>query len=398
MNSLEPDRMSSRELQVAAIATAQNVVSHARWQDPNRLWPETPLSTLHHPSSFYTGSLGVSQFLLNVANATGNHNLVSASLEAVNWSISNYPINSPRSLSGLFFGQAWLPLLLYQLSQSMADPRLTEMSLDVAEQLPQVPQTVLDISNGLAGVGFMHTYLYSRTNDDTQLRYAESIAKILAKTVIRSPDGSATWLSRGKQYWGFAHGIAGIGYFYQTLFNMTNNEEYAALSDGAWKTLLSNTVSTAAGKGMSWRRHPDDSSPPWSHWCNGASGVGWFALARTKQGEGVALKRVAYSVEQSSAIGTLCVCHGIAGDGMFLVTLGRVRGVQKSLSISSRIEKLMVIKNKRGTVWEWPLELSGTPSPDFMTGYGGIFTFLLMADQPDLHMPLFDTPLVPRRD
>ena len=132
----------------------------------------------------------------------------------------------------------------------------------------------------------------------------------------------------------------------------------------------------------------------WTHWCNGASGVGLYFLEAARklphaEFQQMALK-AANTIRLGHAFGSCCQCHGLAGEGDYLLQVSReFSSIEMEQAAWKIANKLFALRFDQRPWWLWPEETRGQPAPDYMTGYCGVYSFLLRLFCQDIGRPFF---------
>src|SRR4029450_2869102 len=108
-------------------------------------------------------------------------------------------------------------------------------------------------------------------------------AERVAAPAVRDGDAvrwpiPATFASRlaGLSHFGFAHGVAGVGYFLLRAGQETGREDFLSLAAGAGRPLARAAVTVADG--ALWPTDAASTDEGVEHWCSGAAGVGTFLV------------------------------------------------------------------------------------------------------------------------
>ena len=102
--------------------------------------------------------------------------------------------------------------------------------------------------------------------------------------------------------------------------------------------------------------------------------------------------RAGRAITQARPFGSCARCHGLAGDGDYLLELADSSQREEFRAGADRIgRKLDALQIRPGQVPTWPHEGDGAPRPGFMRGYTGIHSFRLrlwgLLDQSPLMLP-----------
>lgn len=375
-----------------AMAVADDLYQSAAWQSTDRLWAQSALGQLFHPACFHTGASGIAYYLCEVAQASGDATYYAHAARIMDWTLSTHPFQPGESPAGLYFGYAAVPWVLTLIADGLRETRYADRALSLARQIAAAPLRQLDITHGAAGRGLMHLELYRRLGDREQLTRAVELAQYIAEQREERPEGMLTWVNQGKRLWGFAHGSAGLAYYLLLLAKQTGDSQLRALAVKAGYTLLQVAYPTAHGQGRTWSTGPADETTRWTHWCNGASGVGTYFLEAAKvlpqsEFEQMAVL-AANTIRLSHPFGACCQCHGLAGEGDYLLQAGRDLARPEIEQAAWKIaQKLFAIRFTRQPWWLWPEETRLQAAPDYMTGYCGVYSFLLRLFRQDLPRP-----------
>lgn len=378
-------------LKANATGVARQLYQTAAWQRPS-LWKQSSMGKLLHPASFHTGTAGLAYYLCEVARVTGESTYYAYAAEIMDWTLARHPFSQEESPAGLYFGYAAVPWVLALLADGLRDTRYADRALSLARQIAHAPLRQLDITHGAAGRGLMHLALYQRLGDRQQLGYAIELARSLVAHKEEHADGTITWVNQGKRLWGFAHGVAGMAYYLLQVFAHTGNSRFGSTAEQAAFTLQRAALPAACGQGLTWAMGPTETTTRWTHWCNGASGVGLLFLAAAQALHRPAFERTALlaarTIQLGNAFGSCCQCHGLAGEGDYLLQVSRMGGHPEMEQAARKVAcKLFALRSTREQNWLWPQETGAPPAPEYMTGYCGVYAFLLRLLRPDLPRP-----------
>lgn len=290
-----------------------------------RLWPTGSFGGQTDAGNVQHGAAGVLVTLAAaLPHATDGAATTRAVATAASWLTRQEPPRHPRRpLPGLYFGRAGVAWALAEAGAALGDDALVDAAVHRLLRLPTTWPNP-DVAHGLAGACLAHVHLARRTGDERLARRADGYADALAAAADedelgpywRIPADSDSVLA-GKVHHGFAHGAAGIG--------------YALLANGRDADVQ---LAVRTGDALCRAAEIDDDGAAWwpvgpqeptrlPHWCSGSSGIGTFLLrlyARTGERRYAdhaiaAATAVHRSRWQSSPV----ACHGLAGDGQFLL-------------------------------------------------------------------------------
>ncbi|MEC3225523.1 class IV lanthionine synthetase LanL [Bacillus thuringiensis] len=336
-------------------------------EDPNRPWPAN--FGIHSvPTNIHNGTAGIGLFLKELYNATGWSHYRESAEAAGEWILNR--INSPKHLQhpGLYFGDAGAAWFLWRLGWKEESKKLTK-------QIASLPLPSTDITHGAAGVGLL--YLLVGDIEKAQATGDELLTQ-----------------ESNCSYYGFGHGIAGIGYFLLELFKETGKERFYNYVIKIAEKLIDAAQPLPHCSGWSWPHSANDSII-WPHWCHGASGVGLFFLRlHTESGDSIyadAAERAGLATYYGSRSGSPVQCHGIAGNAEFLLDLYQASGESMWLNRAHELARILdAMSVYRENVKLWPGDDGETLTPELMTGYSGVAAFLLRLSNPDTFKRLME--------
>lgn len=377
--------------------------------DGRTLWPAGANGAQTDPCNVQHGAAGVLGLLTRVA-AVSDPGLPDA-LPAVRvggaWlqSRAHRAAERPSSadeplLPGLYFGRAGAAWALHDAGQLLDDTVLTDAARALADRLP-VRWPNPDVTHGMAGAGLAHLHLWQRTGDPTLRERLVQYADAVVEAAQRGPRGiswpvpvSFTSRFAGTTHYGFAHGTAGIGYFLLAAGQATGQDAYLRLASEAGEALCA--VAHLDGDAATWPI-TTDRADTMVHWCNGSSGVGTFLLrlwAATGERRYADLAAAAArAVHQARWQSLPAACHGLAGNGEFLLDAAELLDTPLYREWATDLAELLYVRHAvadgRAVV---PDETGRMFSADYNTGLAGVLAFLLrlrlgggrmwMCDQP----------------
>ncbi|MGG0284266.1 lanthionine synthetase LanC family protein [Peribacillus butanolivorans] len=392
-SNLNKDTVLSKTLDVA-----EYVYNKADFNNTTTLWEQNSLSNQYHISNFNSGIGGVAYFFCEVFEITHQYKYLYYAKDIIDWILKNHPYKKGETPIFLYFGYGSIPLILIKLGKYLKADIYIEAGLELANNLAAEKILQSNISHGAAGLGLMFLEIFNISKEKKQLENAQYMQKLIVQNKknlndliywdsIESVDGK---LFTHKSI-GFSHGIAGIGYFLLAMFKETGEEECLNICEEIIKSLESTSVITYKGKGISWPHHIDKlDSTPWIHWCNGASGVTLFLLnaydnLRDDLSKKLLLKSL-YTIQKSEIFDSFCQCHGLSGNGDILNYAYKILGDFNLFeSAYKNGDKLLALKFDYKDLWLWTIEDKKSLSPEFMTGFLGVYSYFLRL--------FFDLPL-----
>lgn len=293
--------------------------------DRARLWPTGSFGGQTDAGNVQHGAAGVVVTLAAALPHAADHAAATRALTtAASWLTRQVPPRHPRRpLPGLYFGRAGVAWALADAGDALGDDAFVDAAVQRLLRLPMTWPNP-DVAHGLAGACLAHVRLAGRTGDQRLARRADTYADALAAAAgedelgpyWRIPADSDSVLA-GKQHHGFAHGAAGIGY--ALLANGRDADVRLAVRTG-------DALCGAAqvdGDGAAWWPVGPQEPTRLPHWCSGSSGIGTFLLrlyATTgEQRFADHAIAAATAVHRSRWQSSPAACHGLAGDGQFLL-------------------------------------------------------------------------------
>ncbi|MGW4894828.1 class IV lanthionine synthetase LanL [Kitasatospora sp. NPDC004240] len=373
-------------------------------RDTRRLWPSTDFGDGTDACNVQHGAAGVLGLLTLADGHTGREDVRAALAGVAGW-IDRRRTAVPRLLPGLYFGRAGTAWALHDAARRLDDRDLADHAVELALALP-VRWPNPDVCHGTAGSALTQLHLWHATGrEDFLRRAAEAADDLLA--AAEYADGRVWWpvpadfdsTLAGIRHLGFAHGVAGVGCTLLAAARATGDRRYldAAVAAG-------NTLAAEAERGpwgARWRTDRDDAPGTGMlyHWCSGASGVGTFLLRLWQDtGDPAHLElaeAAALAVRQARWNSPTAACHGLAGNGEFLLDLADAAGGP----YRDWAQELAAALYARHTTRDGRLliadESGQAVTADYNVGLAGVVGFLLrlrhggprpwMADGPAAH-------------
>ncbi len=285
--------------------------------------------------------------------------------------------------SGLFIGDAGVAAALLRAGQVLDDAHLLDVALAGGRQAAEEPVGSPDLFHGAAGRLLVQLLLWDQTHDPHILDRAVELGDAILDMRDAAP-GRAQWripagygdLS-GKCYLGYAHGAAGIADVLLDLYEVTEEQRYAAAALEGIKFLADQAVPVLDDlSGLGWPQIEGGRPHP-AFWCHGATGVGRLLLHAARLGVSDdapdLLRRTCRSVASGSRWSGPTLCHGLAGNVELLLDVAQWTGEQSFLDEADQLMALMDAfraESTDGTAW-----ISDPPrriTPDYLVGYGGV--------------------------
>ncbi|WP_344982321.1 lanthionine synthetase LanC family protein, partial [Streptosporangium fragile] len=252
--------------------------------------------------------------------------------DAARWTVRRLA-GEHRPSPGLYFGRAGIAWALYEAGRALDDAALRDAGVELALGLPTSWPNP-DICHGLAGTGLALLHLWHATGDARFRDRAGACADELLTTAHRTgeavhwpiPTGFDSVLA-GLTHYGFAHGVAGIGAYLLAAGTALDREDCRQMALAAGQTLL---AAAEYRDGAAWWPEGPDRAGLKLHWCSGSSGVGTFLVrlyAATGDARFRAAAQAAALAVHAHRLGSgTAACHGLAGDGQFLLDMADLLG------------------------------------------------------------------------
>ena len=379
LSRLSDDRWRSLVGGIARYLAAQQP------RDPAaRPWAETTFGEAAQPCTVQHGLAGGLAVLVRLSDTSLQQDTARLRQTVLERVAGHHELRRHR-LPGLYFGFAGTAWALFDAGRELGRPELMSRAVALAQSLPtRWPNP--DITHGLAGLGSCLLYLAGCTGRadlvEQAVACAEQIVEMadnrqgtIAWTVDRSFDSELA----GYCSYGFAHGTAGIGAFLLATAHVARRPDLARTAERCGETLLACALHD--GDAAFWPATPD-SATPLAHWCNGSSGVGTF-LARLYLHTGeshwrAAAVAAARAVMKTRARTGTAYCHGLAGNGDFLIDLANVTGDERFLAWAEELAAVLWARRVyRDGLAVLPDETGRAVTGGYGAGLAGHLSFLL---------------------
>ena len=358
-------------------------LAHAMSPDTPELWPAGEHSRRHDPCSVQTGAAG--PLLVLIQALAAGHPVESTVDIAAHW-LAKRLLDEPRVLPGLMFGRAGTALALVAAGRALHDDALIASGTRLASRLP-TDGPVPDVWHGVAGAGMALLSLWRDTGEDEFLTRAVACGQSLR--CKRDVDGDlVTWTATGDstfagtRYWGFAHGVAGIGTFLLDLAVATGDDQCHEIAAQCAQTLAH--IADRDGSSAYWPSgEPDENadSVRLTGLCSGSSGVGGFLLryhAVTGDSDAadlaVAAARAVRGVNWTSPPAW---CHGLASNGDFLLDCAEVFGERRYRDWAHDAATALAARTVSRGGQLLSTDDAGEVTAAFGNGFSGPLSFLL---------------------
>lgn len=350
----------------------------------NTLWPVSCRGAQMHPCSVYHGAGGVLSALLCAyehgripPDGTG---LVA---EAAHW-IARRAGTDDELIPGLYFGHSGIAWVLYDAGRILGQETLRRKAVQLALRIPVYERP--DVTHGLAGAGLAAAHLWAGTHEPQLLERIRLLAQRVADTAD-THGRQVSWAISAEtgddhaplRHYGFAHGIAGIGYFLHVASMITGSQAAGSCAAAAAGALMA--VARTRDDYALWPIGPDNDIDA-DHWCSGSSGIGSF-LCRLEAGTQSPKYRqitgwAANAAWQRRWMSSLCDCHGAAGTGQFLLDLagtGNQDSFGRALQMAQEIHTRSSLRD--GLLLPIDYAIGEDVSMGYSLGISGVLAFLL---------------------
>ncbi len=378
------------------------VLSHERWDelvdgilahleatidrsdDSPRLWASTVYGNDTEPCAVQYGAGGVLAVLARLYHHRPTA-IVERLLAAVCDRIHTHVRSVEHGLPGLYFGASGTALALYDAGIALERAECVDLAMAMLRRLPRLWPNP-DITHGATGVGTALLLLWQATGDSDLARLAAEVADGVVAVKGAHDDEvlwtvPATFESRlaGYSSYGFAHGTAGIGCFLLSAGQALGREDFVVVARECGQTLVK--LAEQDDGAASWHEGPGKPGLL-THWCNGSSGVGTL-FVRLYAADGETIYRdltesAARAVMRRRWMSGTAYCHGLAGDGDFLLDLAQVTGSAAHRSWAGEIAATLydrrVYRNGFAVI---PNETGMDVTAEYGTGLAGHLGFLL---------------------
>lgn len=359
---------------------------------------EDGLWVTQHSSSFgakardvYVGSSGVALFLLELYDASGERRfLASAAKAAEALKNDTRSFGRPQPLTGLYFGECGVSLLNLRLYELTGRSQYRVWAEETMDLVRSIPSRGPDILTGAAGTGLSYLMLYRSLGD--RVYYDAAVKTGLDLLGLAETDGVRWRIPPGFEglsgncYLGFAHGSAGIGYFFAELFAAGGDSRFLDCAER-----VSNWL-----EGLARPALDDDSGLTWPdveggksclHWCHGSTGIAVFLLQMyrvTRNDRYLELaNRAGLAAGQGGRWACPIQCHGLAGYIELLLDLFQENGRPEYGKLAWDLGELL---EGQGISTDgnraWAAETKDCITSDFMVGQAGVGNAFLRLGTP----------------
>lgn len=390
---------------MSAYHLGQRLVATAQWQDGQCCWigkvvaDETALSVTDRPcgADLYAGTAGIGLFLLSLAKATGDRQIIDVGQGAFRHALAH------ADGQGFYEGMAGVAWAALRVSDSATAPEIEEMARQLAWQAAELAMgslclardiRSLDLMSGIAGTLFALLGVARITGEKDLL----DPCVLLGEELIYSAAGTDLGLDWDRQGLGLAHGISGIALSLLELFSFTEDRRY--LHAAAEARHYENSLIFGGRPGLvASRSHLDLVTR--NSWCYGNHGISAARLLHYQltgdHGIWAEICRMNDRIQEDAhtilshpvraLTHNLSLCHGLGGaiDSLLLAfqATGQVSYSDTAKRLGQCCGQMTV---SRGS-WICGLP-EGEECPGLMLGLAGIGSLFLRLHNPSLMQPL----------
>ncbi|XP_055824058.1 lanC-like protein GCR2 [Solanum dulcamara] len=278
----------------------------------------------------YTGTLGTAYLLFKSYQITRNNDDLALCSNIIQACDAACDGSGPPTFIG---GHAGIYALGAVVAKNNADDQLCQKFLTKFKEIKLPIDLGDDLFYGRAGYlwacSFLNKHLGKGTISISQMRaivneLIKSGRKLSKLENLKSP---LMYESRGKRYWGAAHGLAGV---VNVLLDMELKQDESEYVKGTLRYMIKNRFSSG-----NYRTSEGDESDVLVHWCHGAPGVA-LTLAKAAKVFGdeeflEAAREAGEVVWKRGLLKRIGICHGISGNAYVFLSLYRLTGKEEYL-------------------------------------------------------------------
>ncbi|MFI7072584.1 class IV lanthionine synthetase LanL [Micromonospora sediminicola] len=365
--------------------TVRYLLGSRHTDDAKHLFPVGATLTRADPLAVQAGAAGILATLTRAAHHgldVPPHTLA----DIAGW-ISSRLTTQPRVLPGLYFGRAGTAWALLDAATHLNDPQLRTRAIEALLDLPtQCPNP--DQCHGISGAGTALLHAWQVTGDAELLTRAVACAEQIVAAAHFDAD-DVTWpisaafdsALRGSAHYGYGHGLAGIATFLLAVGQAANDTTWLTLAEQAGRTLrrAAHLDNGAAYFPIDRRR---DEPSRLTHWCSGSSGIGTFLIRLWHHNEDPEIlslcEAAAVAVWRARWDAATTACHGLAGDGEFLLDMADFTTQDRFRHWATDLASGLAVRaGGEDGLFVPPGEDGETRHADYGTGAAGAAAFLL---------------------
>jgi len=354
-----------------------------------RLGRSTPFGAGTEAGNVQHGAAGLLSTLTLASQTLGEPALRDAVARVAAWIVARLD-RVPRPLPGLTFGRSGTAWALLDAGRHLGDDALERVAIEQALAVP-VRWGNPDLFHGAAGAGLAQLHLWRVTGRAEFLDRVVDCADGLLDAAEYLDDG-VFWpvpddfdsALAGLRHFGYAHGVAGVGTFLLAAGLIAGRTEYLDAAERAGDTLI--RAAEIGPWGARWRA--DRAAEPGTglryHLCSGSSGVGTFLVRLWAYNKDPQLwdlvTKAADAVHRTRWSASASVCHGLAGNGEFLLDVADLLGADGA-PFRDRADDLGAAMFARNTIRDGrmvlPDESGSRFTTDYQVGLAGALAFLI---------------------
>lgn len=245
--------MSNPDYLKAALQAEHWIARHAKETDDGLVWGLADEAPDRYVRTLYAGSAGIALFYLELHQATGNPEYLTTAVQAGRDIVAYVERKESLTCSALG-GWAGYTFVLNEIAEASGDNTFNQAASYCAQKLrdqasdigagigwiapmPYANLTgqkgereIYDVAEGAAGVGLYYLYAQEHDVHPRALDWVRAIAERLLE-VAKPADGGLRWQLMEDIPWpfdapNFAHGTAGVAYFFARAFEATGEQRY----------------------------------------------------------------------------------------------------------------------------------------------------------------------------
>jgi rhamnogalacturonyl hydrolase YesR len=362
-----------------AIRIGDRLLEHAQKDDTGMRWETLTMGAdqkigYQISESIYSGTSGISLFLLELYKRSGNSEYLNAAKEGMQWTTA-YCRNNPSSYFAFFTGRMGVSYTMLKMAEATGDRSWTEKALEVVRPCTAFldsPYTINDLINGTSGTVLGLLHMYEATGEKWMIDTIERGIRHLLHNAYQGPRG-LYWDRSGKNIsglCGFSHGASGVGWVFLELGNYFKNDSFFHVARQAflyeshfyntnwknWKDLRKGIYSPDDDVRHRKAFQENDmafftSGGDMNAWCHGAAGIGLSRLRAVelfnllphrlylKQALTAIEKTIATNIEGENKSSSFILCHGGGGNAELFLKAYELFGDAKYLTYAETIAK-----------------------------------------------------------
>lgn len=255
----------------------------------NSLLASIPAKLNANNSGLYTGAAGIAFALAEVTRAGGDQKYHNAAIQIINMYAGDAGAPTEMtSVNDIIAGRAGIGLFMIYAHKRLRHPRALEIAERAGRDLlacahrdgnrwwwsldSEYKRNLPNFSHGTAGIAYFLGKLYEVTGEKEYLHAAIAGAEYLVSIANQENGGFLVFHAdpdgRDRYYLGYCHGPAGTARLFHLLFNITKNEDWAAVASRCAESIHSSGIPAARTSGY-WNNVSQ---------CCGAAGIASYLL------------------------------------------------------------------------------------------------------------------------